>query len=219
MAYTRDQLKTRALHDDFDPAKYGNQVVEWLNEALHRVARRVSLPPLEKAQTVVTADGDALYDLATNLVRVEAVHIADPAGGRVPLDEVTNETIDEAAIGSGKPTAYALYAGQLYLYPTPDGAYSVIVVYFESPSFAAADTTTAQVGFPDDYADVLVDYARSKLFDREDDPETAAKKMADFDRGVVEMRVDLARLATPRTRQIPGMWSGEDECSPTFVTP
>lgn len=205
MARTFSDLKTESLGNDFDSALYSTRAGQFLNEALARVSRQVRFGSEETLQTVSTVSGTATYSLAADNVRVRHVFNATTRNMLIPVEQ---HDIDDADVSSGTPLDYSLEGGVLTLYPTPNGVFSLSVRYRSAlGQFSADSDTTATVGFPDAYADVLVSYARHKLYRVEDDPEMANYWLAEFQRQLVEMRADVQLPSEDGPRQVPSMWS------------
>jgi hypothetical protein len=215
MARTFQDLTTEALASDFDASSFpGSRAGQYVNEAVYRVARKVRIPTLEATQSITTTAGTASFSLPADDIRVlELFNATD----RNALGEVTQQQIDEQPVTSGKPEFWARFGGNVALYPTPDQAYSLSLRYVKRTVFANTSDTTGQVGFPDDYADLLVSWARHRMFRFEDDQEMATYWLGEFSRQLAELQMDMGRQSE-RVRQLPSMFDYGDT-GPTFVRP
>jgi hypothetical protein len=215
MARTFLQLQQQALGVDFDPAAYQALVKEWINEAVHRVARRAKLRTTRKTFSPTLVAGTGAYSLPSDFVRLLSLRNTTDAAD---LQEVDVDDIDNMPAGSSKPSIFAQDGQQLVLYPTPDRAYALTLRYEGNLSFVNDTDTTDTVGFPDDYADLLVTYARSRLFRAEDDFEAAGQYMGEFNAGVAELKGDLQLLTRGRPKQVPSMFDRRP-AGPRFQVP
>jgi hypothetical protein len=197
------ELQNEALGDDFAPEKYRELVKVWMNEALRKIARRITT--IGRTQSVTTAAGSATYALDGDVTRLRWVRDADT---HEELDEVGWREFDALPTSSGRPRVFARTDDGLGFWPTPDAVYDIDVRHWASSvKLVDDDDTPASFGLPDDYADLLVTYARSRLFRAEDDYEAAATYKAEFESDMVRAAVDMLRTSSARKRQIPGMFA------------
>jgi hypothetical protein len=147
VARTFTDLQSEALGSDFAAGTFpGTRVGQFLNDAVHRVARRVHLPKLEKTQTITSVAGTSSYAQATDEIRLLSL----------------SNTTDREAL------------------PQVD------------------------IGFPDDYADMLVTWARSRMFRFEDDLDAADRLRAEFDVEIANLKSDMHRQSPRRVRRVGG---------------
>jgi hypothetical protein len=203
VARTYLDLQNEALGNDFDPATYRARAKQWLSEAVHRVARRARVRTWRASYAFPIVAGSASYLLPSDFVRLQTIrNTADAAD----LVEVDVDDIDNMPASSGQPTMFAQDGLNVVFYPTPDRVYPVTGRYERSGTFGQDTDTTDTVGFPDDYADLLVTYARSRLFRAEDDFEAAGVYMGEFEAQVLAMKGDLQLLTRGRPKQVPSMF-------------
>lgn len=209
------EVQNEALGDDFDPTKYRAQVKQWINEAIGKVGRRVRLlSTLEDTATVTTVAGTDTYPIASNVIRVLSLRDTELAR---PLADVGIDQVDgELPAGRGRPSEFAIYGGELTLRPVPDGVYSLEQRYEREATTLVADGDTLPVA--DAYAHLPADYARSKLYAKEDDPDMAVFWMNQFNAELMEMRADVGRQDRGRVRQIPGTFA-RPSALPRFTEP
>jgi hypothetical protein len=199
VARTFLDIVNEALSNDFDATTYRARAQQYVEEAVHRVARRAHIPSLEQTQTITTANGTSTYALDSDAVRILSIsNTAD----HDPVPEVDVDEIDNYDVSSGKPLVVALSANQLVFWPTPDAVYSFQVRYLGDPVFSSDTDTTTGVGFPDDYADLLVTYARMRLFRSEDDFDAAAQYRGEFEAELLRLKSDLHRQSPRRVRRV-----------------
>lgn len=199
MARTFLDIVNEALGDDFDATTWRARAQQYVNEAVHRVARRAHIPALEQTQTITTVNGTSTYALDSDAVRILSISNTDD---RDPLTEVDISDIDDFDASSGKPQAVALSVNQFVFWPTPDGAYNLQVRYLGDPVFSADTDTTTSIGWPDDYADLLVTYARMRLFRGQDDFDAAGQYRGEFEAELLRLKSDLHRQSPRRVRRV-----------------
>lgn len=218
MARTYLELQAEALHDDFDPIKYRTYVKRWINDALRKIARRSNIPELQGLTQLTLVAGTAAYGLPADSLRVVSVFDATVGEDRGPLEETTQVDIDALPVASGTPFAFAVHAGKIVLYPTPDrSTYQLFVRYLRNAAELVNDTDTVVASMPDDYVDLLVTYARSRLYRAEDDQATAAALKAEFEDELGRMRADVQHPSRRRKRT-GGMFTGSGAV-PAFRRP
>jgi hypothetical protein len=200
MPQTLSDLQTLALSDDFDATKYGGRARQAILDAISEVARSLRLPSSEASYTVPTTAGVADYQLPSDFIRALGLYrTADD----VRLYEQTTDEADQNEASTGLPYAYSVYGTTLTLYPTPNASTALRLRYLKEPNQPAqTDAVASTTGIPESYLDMLVSYARAKLFRFEDDPEMSQFWYAEFRRELGRMRGDLSYDPASR-RQIP----------------
>lgn len=208
MARTFLDLQNEALHDDFDPLKYRALVKTWINEALHKIARRSDMVELHGLYQLPLVVGTASYAWPADCVRIVSVFDATTPD-REPLDEVSQLDVDMLDDTSAQPWAFAVdevVGRAVVLYPTPDrSTYRLYMRYLRNATDLSADTDTVTASMPDDYVDLLVTYARSRLYEREDDDSFATSLMAKFEAALGQMRSDV-QAPSRRRKHTGGMF-------------
>lgn len=212
MARLFADLVTEVLFDEFDRTKYQALVGTWLGEAAQKVSRAVKLPSSDNTTTISVVAGTQNYPLAES---VEKLYWVSNSDGTYLIES----DIDEVTSSSerGKPAYFAIWDDELYFWPIPSAADTLTVRYRGGLPDVTDDSTLA--AFPDDYYDLLVNYARSKAFAAEDDLE-----MANYYRGLFESELNRARAALQersenRPRQIQGMMPDPGSHLPRFRRP
>lgn len=205
------ELQDEALHDDFSATKYRALVKRWINQALHRIARRMKMRDLEAAQSIATVAGTSFYALNSDAVRVRSLHfVGDPES----LTQVDLRDVDDSPAATGRPTDYAFNGSGITLYPSPDGAYTLELRYWRNALSLSNDGDVVDI--PADYEDLLVTFARAKLFRAEDDGDMYAFYMSQFESELQQMRADVQNRGG-QVKRTPNMWQGIP--TPRFVRP
>lgn len=204
MAYPRtlSDLVNEVLAYGFDGNIYRPRVQSWINEALHRVARKVRLAGHETSFAVNTINGTASYALPTDFVRLLTLRNTTD---HQDLDWVSIDELDNSRAAVAKPTQFALYGNSLQVYPTPNGVYALSMRYLADTINLVADADVPAM--PDDWVDVLVSYALSRAYRSEDDAQQSAFYWNEFVRDFRDLRADLQQ---PRdgVARVPSMWAG-----------
>lgn len=209
---TFTSLITEALSDDFAPSKYQAQVGLWINDCLRLMARNAHIPLSDDTSSPSVVAGTASYSLPTDLVRVVEVWNTST---HEPLEEVDQTWIDDQPATSGTPQAYALYQGNLVLWPTPSAVTPIQLRYISTSADLAGSDPLAGV-IPDEHAETVVTYCRWHLFRMEDDVEMATYWQAQHEAAFIKLKADLQHRGR-RVRQVPGMW--RTTRAPRFVRP
>ena len=206
------ELQNEALHDDFSQTKYRALCKRYLNEAQRRIFRRARVPEGESTHVIVTVPGDPDVDEAVDLVRMSSLRNTTDA---IPLIHRSVDELDELGASAGKPTHYAQVGRRLVFWPTPDAAYNL-----EGRTQVTATEMVADDDFPqlvDDYCDLLVTWARSRLYRLEDDEEMSRALKEDFEIEFGQLRAEINRRRRGGRRQVPGAFA--QIASPRFARP
>lgn len=207
------ELVDLALGDDFEPTKYRGRAQRAVNEALGRIHRRVRLPSAEETEDVALVAGTMDYSLPSSSVRVASVHLRDPW---TPLEHVDWDQLDPDSTGTGVPGQFAIRGSTLRVSPTPAAAVTARVRFRGAATVLEGDSDES--GLAEEYEDLVVTWARSRLYRWEEDLEMARALRDEFEADLLLMRADVQRAVENRGRRVPGMWQGESS-RPSFVRP
>lgn len=214
MPLTFLDLQDEVLHDEFDSGKYRTLVKRWLNEAAAKVANALRLPTTDvKGTPIALVAGTQTYTLTSSMNRIDSIVL----NGRNLIELDINELDEFDTAARGTPTHWAIYGNELTFWPTPSAAVSPTVRYQNDQSQMSGDTDTLTV--PDEYADVLVNYAKAKAFAAEDDPEMAQFFRTWFETELTRMRQQVQERSRNRTRQVQGMMPSRTTALPRFERP
>jgi hypothetical protein len=187
-AQYRGRLKSRfGENDSWDSSTdyYGiwvNSAYRYLAtlEKLAETKRHVLIPDLETSASATTSDGVAYVSEPSDTLIVREVY---DATNNKRLDwlswqEYVGKTDKATAANENKPTYWHRRSGYIYLYPTPDAAYTLTVYYKK----VVADLTgTAVTALGSEWDDVILELAHyygrmhSNEYDRADVSWKAAK--------------------------------------------
>lgn len=155
------------------PFSSTTQVQQWINDGLAYMARHADWPTYQRVSTLTTSAAQPTqqpYALTLPTDFVEMYELVD-LGNQMPLHYYSFR--DLSAFGNappgatglaldslpslGRPFQYALYDGNIWLWPWPDAAYNLGCYYKSSPALLVQPTDTPEI--PAAYHHLLVTYA------------------------------------------------------------
>lgn len=214
MGQTLNDVVNQALSNDFEPSVYKSTAQQAIRDALADLARSIDLPSLQGTWTPTVTAGSASLTLPSDDLRVLS---AFDGSSHTVLTEVGQDYIDQSAPATGRPTAYAVYGSSATLYPTPDRSYPLTFRYARNVG-TISDTTDLSTLIPNEYVNVLVAFARHRLFRLEDDSAMSQFWRGEYDRDKLRMKADIQRGDRNRIRQIPGPYAAT-RSTPRFMRP
>lgn len=210
---TFKELQDAALGTSFDPARYRTYAQRFLNRAQQRIARRIGMAATEALATVTTQPGVNTYDVPVDFAQLRGDEPIIDSEGR-PLEQVDVGDMLTATNVSGEPRYFSYTGKQIRFYPTPAAAATFTMIYRAfAPRMVEDD---AEPVIPEDYHELLVLYAKGRLYQEEDDQAAGSSLLGMFESELREMRAEQQR-ATAFRRQVPRMWRGSG--APTFRLP
>lgn len=204
---TFEQLRDEVLHDDFDASRYRVRAEEAINDALREIARKIDLPLMQGTATISLTSGTSSYTLPTGFVRIKSLRDDQTRDHLDPLDVSTFDDLDSQP---GTAEVYAVYGGQLHVWPTPSADRTLTLRYRGVPSTFSDVSQPVSSVIPDELSHLVVKYARSRLFALEDDQPMADFWRAQFERDLMAAKGDLQASSGRTIRKIgrrrQGMW-------------
>jgi hypothetical protein len=220
MAQTYLDLQNQALgSDDFDPTRYRAEARQAILDAIGEIARSTRLPANEASYTIPVSAGVSDYALPTGASgNIRVLSVVDTQTADL-LQDIPESDLDDTPASTGRPTSFSLYGSNLSLYPTPDRSYSLTLRYMRQGGVPANDNdpVSATTGIPEDYLHALVEYARHRLFRKEDDFEAANYWEGQYRQTLQRLKADVQRRDVGAKRRVPSMWQGTP--GPRFVRP
>jgi hypothetical protein len=139
------------------------QARDFLNETYVEMLQRLNVYRLQKQGTFNTSNGTASYTLATD-AELDSL-LTDSlleAGAQQRLKEVDyTYPISHGTTATGKPEAFYRLGNLLYLYPIPNGTYTIQYQYQVKPGALSADADTTQL--PTEWEKVLILGTQARL--------------------------------------------------------
>jgi hypothetical protein len=147
-----------------------NQILRWVNRAYLELASAYQFDELEATTAITTSSGTAEYEAsASDILRIIDV-IDDTNNVKLrPWDRLRygNATQGDASSITGTPVYWHISGvgsesrRQFTFYPTPDGAYTVNVVYRKTPTELVLSPSATSSVLPEPWDEVLVLLASS----------------------------------------------------------
>jgi hypothetical protein len=153
------QIEVSTLSNAQTPA---TQTRDFLNETYFEMLQRLKVYRLQKQGSITTVNGTASYALAADaeLDSLLADSVYD-ANAQYVLQQVDYTYPVSHGTASGKPECFYRMGNLLYLYPTPNGAYTIQYQYLMKPIALSADADTTQL--PVSWEKVLVLGTQARL--------------------------------------------------------
>ena len=184
MAENYVDLQDEVLDHQLSDTKYRPLVKRWLNEAQRYIYLQTDLRTGQGSATYATSAGSASPGaIPTDYLRKRHIH-NDTQG--TMLTPISQREYDAAPDQTGSPTRYLINGSTLYVYPTPDAAYTLTFRYYKLPDDMVADGDFPSL--PQPYRHLLVRYALYRAFQRENDYESANYFQLDFEQGLMKLR-------------------------------
>jgi hypothetical protein len=187
LAQLRTALQTRGYATDTAPAQ-----TEAINSVYRRIIGMRRWPWLEviKDTTVSTTAGDDSYTLASidaTVLHVDAVRAEQGTEYYELVYRRPQEfrEFQHASREQGTPRYWTRIGDSIYLWPVPDGAYTLSVDFVQDPADLSGDSDTTLI--PDAYSDVLVWGALTSIAYRERDFEAYATARQEYGTILVDM--------------------------------
>lgn len=199
-------LQNEVLNYGFNdgPQVYRGRIKNWLNEGQHRVARQIEGSEFQVQLALQLVPGIYQYNLPSDFLRLQDVTYPVLATRLRVADlqqfDMTNPLV------SGPPGMYLLYQRQIWLFPNPNQADTLLLHYLQNPPDMVNDTDVPQLN--PNYYDLLVTYAVIKAFEAEDDYEAAQYFQGKWQRDLAAYATDVQNQSIDRPRQIDGTWAG-----------
>lgn len=189
----------------FSDITFGARINRYLNDAYLMSVRRVSYYVDEATLDFSTVAGTTSYPQPTDFAKDRSLRFVGTSFVG-ELQSVGLRTIDRSVPTSGIPTNYAIDGNSLHLYPTPDNVYSLELRYWKLPALMVADTDSPTIA--DDYCDMLIYWAINRCYAAEDDSQTAAYWMQQYNTRLAEFSADVKFPDDNQASQIADFWQG-----------
>lgn len=181
----------RAFGDESSAQFDSNDVLRWVNDAQSEIARSKQL--LQVTTTATVTNGVGSYSLPTNILQMRSVRYDGTVLRAITLQEaeelVPSYDAGATVIGSGVPTHYWIWGGQVSLYPIPSNSTSVLKMYYTRiPVQVTLTSDTPEV--PVQYHQRIVEYCLAQAYELDANPSQQNYKMGQFTSGVAQTDTD-----------------------------
>jgi hypothetical protein len=155
-------IKTRAQKDFLwdDNTATNDKLNRTINEGLRRFVRETLC--LHDVSTLTTAAGTAAYPLPADSLNPPNVHqVIWDKYVLHPMSYLETRDLNSYLHTSGSPTSFYFNNGQLCLYPVPDSAKELKIVYYNKPAELSADDDVPEI--PEEFHEALANYAAYQI--------------------------------------------------------
>ena len=176
------------VQDVIQDDAYGeDEIMPLLNRAMTLISNKVLLPELEAYADITTVANTQSVALPANYHR-ELFKVKSAVYKDIPIFTSPARLFDACGLAlegmAGDVQAVAITPGQtLFLYKVPSTAQTLTVWYFRKPLDMAADVDDPD-GLPEQFHDMLSNFACWKLFDKIEDGIEGKKVNADHYMGL-----------------------------------
>jgi len=148
-----------------------NRILRAVNQELLRICTKYRFPQLETSETVTTVSGTAEYEL-TSSDEIVIDSVKDSTSG-IRLKAINREKYEDqtgSTTVSGIPTNWFISGvgtnsrWQITLYPTPAGAYSVIVYYRKVHAELVLSPSPTSFYLPEPWDSIIEDRATARCW-------------------------------------------------------
>jgi hypothetical protein len=160
MAYTLATTRTR-LNQRLDDTAFDTTLADqFINDAQRYILNTRRFNFMEAEATVTTTDGSqSLTGVPSDLQTPLSLRIYTPTGNASLLPYIEYEDIDLGfpnvqAVGEGSPSAWYVFDGTIYIYPTADATYTLKLKYIKKVIELTTDAQVPEV--PEDFSELLV---------------------------------------------------------------
>jgi hypothetical protein len=158
----KNYLKLRFGNADSFDSYYG----VWVNSAYTQLCtrdivgkRRIEIPELETITTAATVDGTAYVSVPTDCLVIKEIY--DTTNNKhldwIAWGAYIAKTDRATATAENKPDYWIRSGGRIYLYPTPDAAYTLSISYRKRPAALSGDSDVTILG--QEWDDVILEMA------------------------------------------------------------
>lgn len=147
-----------------------SRILRWVNEEYKILCAKYAFQQIKDSETVTTVSGTAAYELTeADILQVEDVMDATNGCYLYPISEYQYNTYTQGvpADATGSPV-YWFISGvgangrfEITFYPTPDGAYSITVGYYEFVELVTSPSATSPI-IPEQFDNVIVNRASAQ---------------------------------------------------------
>ena len=119
-----------------------SQIPDFITFAENRLRRELRIRQMLKSVTTATVSGDNTVELPSDFLQVrDFVVMTNPIQ---PLSYVSPSALsnDPRASEVGVPKSYTILANEFQVSPSPDGVYTVKLLYFAAPAYLSSSNTS-----------------------------------------------------------------------------
>ena len=148
------------------------------------------------AQTLPTVVSKNLNNLAQI---ISVVNTTETGNYLIYIDQFKAEGIWVGTNDvNGIPVYFSIWAGQLNLWPKPDGVYQMIIRGYRNPDLEWLQDDGEDIDIDPEMQLPLTNYVMARIFQFQEDPEMAAVYMRNYEQGIA---LHQAKLTAPNGNQ------------------
>lgn len=182
MAYQLSDLVTKVQNRIKDTGFSTTIIKDFINDTQRDIFNEYSLPFMQTTQSYTLAVGASDITngsgLPSNFVQPIDI-LLTTAGGETILEykdyqEINNlypDATDTTAYANQLPQYWYKYGETIRVFPSPDSAYSVSLLYYKSPTTLSADADVPEI--PSEFEELLVVGASYRVFQVKDNYDKA----------------------------------------------
>lgn len=165
-------------------------------------------PYYQETYSVNTVANQRPYTISNIGDIKEIISIVDTSmsGNRFTL--ISYDDAEEIWLGNtdvaSRPYFWALWDGQIHLYPKPDNVYTLAVRAYRNPSYTWLSNTSTEIDMDPLMHVLLAYYALARVYQRQEDNEMAMMYQRSFEEGVAMARRDLMKARSHRPLLLSG---------------
>ncbi len=178
--------RVRVTAGDEAKVLYTDQtIVDWLNDAQRECCVDNLLLQVTATQTTIV--GQSGYALPQDILKLHSIKY-DNSKLRVVTQEEFDELYESTGSEQGTPFLANTWANTLTLFPAPDSAKQLQILYIRTPVALSAASLSVASELPASYHRRLVDYALAMVAEQDDDMNRYQIKMDEFRTGVQSIK-------------------------------
>lgn len=213
MATTTQELVDIVMAHQFNTEKYTPWAIYWMNKAQKYIVRQSNVRVASKLTTSTLVVGQYDYTLPEDFARL--INMAIYESSTTDATFLRHLDLEDYIIANkyiATPFRYTLNRENLFsLYPAPDRAYNLDFYYYKLPDDLSIEAPLVDPVLPEDYDDLLVNYAISKIYLMEHD-QTYSKIHRDlFDADLMKLRGELQYEDDTGPQVVEGTWANIPE--------
>lgn len=203
MANTRTSVKTEVLNKLDNQDLDATTVNSFINQAHREVLNKHRWPFMEKTFSGTISASTHIHSFPADAQQIITLRITAPDSDAIDLTdryvdfrEFDDRHPDPTQDNEGVPDEWTMSAGNFYLWPIPDQAYTLDTRYIKKPTDLSTDGT--ELDIPEEFQELVVLGAAARILERDDSPDEAAVLRAQFDMLLQDMLLRFSQRQTGR---------------------
>jgi len=174
---------TRLFGDEAGVQILMTDIVTWVNMGQREIFIQ---NPVNKASADITlVIGQQEYDPSTlNILQIQSIRVNGNPIEHKSFQEAEEYIVsqDTQNVSRGLPVLWYDWAGNIFVYPTPDTAYPMKVFYLKAATAVSAGTDALSI--PDQFFNRLCEYVMAQAYEQDEDSQNSQFKLGQFTEGL-----------------------------------